>query len=795
MSLPWLTTAPFSRILSLYTFLNGLHNRKGTSMIHPILPAAALLAVIVSFIPASSSALSVTTVSQVTRPSSSTYGAEQISGITYAGGDLYYAVDDNDVKLYPLTLAISRSNGSLATSGITIGTGVTMASSHDMEGCAFDPCSGKVWISQETSALIREFDPATGELTRSAPVPAIQKQYAGNYSLEALTISGDGKTMWTANEEALKVDGELATNTVGSVVRLTRFLRPSVHDNWTPNGEWAYVTQPIGSIKDEHTRSGVSGLCALPDGTLLVLERRCYAGGLFPDFNIRLYQVNFAGATDVSSIASLKTATYTATTKTLLWQYTHGNDMPNYEGICLGPRLDDGSCVLVLISDGGSYAEEGVFTLKISGLNMRTLYVEGASDSEPAGGPYRYVDGTTVDVALPSAGSPYETITRVHAAWSAPANGASGEGSSASFAITADDIFTWSTVTNAALPLLATDSFERLPTNTEAPDLAGWSGDGYVAAATYAAPVPAGYPLTNETHTAVLFVDGDVERAYADIPGQGSMIDAMVRVTRESSDSPVADAEGQVALFFDTNGRATLQHRSADGTARLRTALSTQTFANGDWVRASFLLDYAPGEPTWCQIRLDGEPCVTAAGVRSPADPRSPGSWYRTLDATATKVSSLLLRGTGAVDDVAFYDAAGTLEFDVSATTNGVPYVWLTENGLPWDPALDADDDGFDARAEYAVGTAPLDEEDFFRIVGTGYDASGRFQVRFLGTASTSVFRVYASDDLSRPESEWTEATGTVARGTDGLNVWTETGNPGEARFFRIRVTLPEDAQ
>ena len=45
--------------------------------------------------------LNATTVSEVMRPSSSTYGAEQISGITWAGGDLYYAVDDNDNKLYP----------------------------------------------------------------------------------------------------------------------------------------------------------------------------------------------------------------------------------------------------------------------------------------------------------------------------------------------------------------------------------------------------------------------------------------------------------------------------------------------------------------------------------------------------------------------------------------------------------------------------------------------------------------------------------------------------------------------
>ena len=45
-----------------------------------------------------------------------------------------------------------------------------MAGALDMEGCAFDPASGKVWISQETGALVGEYDPATGKLLRSAPI-------------------------------------------------------------------------------------------------------------------------------------------------------------------------------------------------------------------------------------------------------------------------------------------------------------------------------------------------------------------------------------------------------------------------------------------------------------------------------------------------------------------------------------------------------------------------------------------------------------------------------------------------
>ena len=753
-------------------------------------------------IPAAAKALTVSTISQVSRPTAN--GAEQISGITYAGGNLFYTVDDNDNKLYPLTLNISRSNGSLAASGISIGAGVTISGGNDMEGCAFDPASGKVWISQETSALIREYDPGTGTLLRSAPVPTVQKSYSGNYSLEALTIAGDGRTMWTANEEALTVDGPLATNSVGSVVRLTRFTREGVRDNWTPAGEWAYVTQPIGTAKDSHTRSGVSGLCALPDGTLLVLERRCYQGGVFPDFNIRLYQVNFGNATDVSSIASLKNAAYTATTKTLLWQYTDGSDMPNYEGICLGPRLDDGSCVLVLISDGGSYAEEGVFTLKLSGLGVRTMYFSGeavAEECEPVGGPYRYQEGSTVVATLPGAGNPYEAATRVHAQWALVNNpSVHGEGSSASFAATVDDTLRWSSTTNTDLPLLATDSFEHVRAGAEAPELAGWSGEGIVAAEQVPAPSPAGYPLEQETHTQVLVVDGGVVRDYPAVPGsQGAMLDTMVRVTPEHADSPTDDADGQVALYFNAQGQPMLQHRSADGvTPLLRTRLSTRAYASGEWLRVSFRIDYAngPAGTAWCQVRLDGEPCVTTAGVRSPADPRSPGSWYRTLAGAAVpgRISQIVLNGSGAVDDVALYAAGGTFEFaNPAAATNGVPFQWLADNGLPWDDALsDFDADGSTARDEYAAGTDPLDEEDSFRIVGVGFDSSDRFQVRFLGGGDLSRFHMFATDRYTPSTNGWAEVSGTFGSLGGGTNVWTQESTLQPAAFYRVRAALPE---
>lgn len=614
------------------------------------------------------SALTVTEVSHVTsRPS----GAEQISGITYAGGNLFYAVDDNDNKLYPLTLAINRSSGSLTSSGITIGTGVTMSGGNDMEGCAFDPCSGNVWISQETSALIREFDPTTGTLYREAPVPAIQKKYRGNYSLEALTISGDGMTMWTANEEALTVDGLLATNSVGSVVRLTRFVRYSVYDNWTPNGEWAYETQPIGTLKDQYTRSGVAGLCALPDGTLLVLERRCYDGGLFPDFNIRVYQVNFSGATDVSSLTALNGASYTKTTKTLLWQYTHGNSMPNYEGICLGPRLDDGSCTLVLISDGGSSAEEGVFTLKLSGLNIWTMGFDAVANAlylpSIYGTNYRYLDGDQVTVGLLGEGVEAVAYTNngatvVSAEWTVKNSSnqtlASGTGTTATFNVTGDGTLSWGNVTTsvAVSPILANDSFEAYAVGTQGSEIPGWSGeDAEVITTSYT--LSAGFPMDREAHTKVLSVDGDMTRTYPEVvTNDYQKLDMAIAVRRAPSNEEmeVAEGENKLVIACDADGHMCLSCKT-NGSATGWVQLSNTAYANDDWVRVELTFDYTSNGDgkAFAQVKLDGAECVTASGYASPTDLTAGGSWYELLMVGSKKcVSSLVASGMCKLDDV-----------------------------------------------------------------------------------------------------------------------------------------------
>ncbi|MCR5752555.1 MAG: esterase-like activity of phytase family protein [Kiritimatiellae bacterium] len=184
-----------------------------------VLAAAALAAL------SASAELSVIKIDEADR-----YGpASELSGITYVDSyerDLFYAVDDKQDALCRLYIKFyddGRINGNAWA-----GDEVALENSKgvDVEGCAFDPASGNVWVSQEclsktTRSLIREFSPANGAELRSAPVPVILNQSAENYSLEALTISGDGLTMWTCNEESLMCDGELSAKDTGSVVRLT----------------------------------------------------------------------------------------------------------------------------------------------------------------------------------------------------------------------------------------------------------------------------------------------------------------------------------------------------------------------------------------------------------------------------------------------------------------------------------------------------------------------------------------------------------------------------------------------
>ena len=293
---------------------------------------------------------------------------------------MYYTVCDKNGLLHQMTIRIDRTSG--AVTGCVFGLTVKLEGKgkQDFECVAWDDANRWIWAGDEHDGSIRAFHPVTGERLRALDVPAVYDAFRYNRSFESLTIRADGREMWTCNEDALcrsdavnkqgaaVDDGPRTTREHGSTVRLQQFARATPQSDWKPAGQWAYRTDPIGGKNFANkARSGVAEMCCLDDGTVLVLEREMSAkGGGFipvPSFRCRIYQIDFADATDVSALSSLNGATYRPVSKTAVFDQNTGFAM--YEGLCLGPLLADGSRSLLMISDGDAGAVARLYALKV----------------------------------------------------------------------------------------------------------------------------------------------------------------------------------------------------------------------------------------------------------------------------------------------------------------------------------------------------------------------------------------------------------------------------------------------
>ena len=282
-------------------------------------------------------------------------GATELSGITSAGGDQFYVVGDSSPVVYPLVIDFDAAGGTIATA--TLQSGIALAMGADLEGVAYNLTNSSVYLSDESGPAVREHALADGSLLQTVSVPAIFSAARSNLSLESLSREPDGAALWTANEEALSVDGPVSSSSAGTTVRLQKFDAAL-----NPSGQWAYVTDPIaGDIlapgRDVEV-SGVSDLVALAGGQLLVLERELGVGL----FRNRIYEVDFSAATDVSAIPDLSSAPYTPVSKLLLWEHF---GIVNFEGISLGPTLANEARSLVLVSDDGGGLSQSLHALTL----------------------------------------------------------------------------------------------------------------------------------------------------------------------------------------------------------------------------------------------------------------------------------------------------------------------------------------------------------------------------------------------------------------------------------------------
>ena len=196
-----------------------------------------------------------------------------------------------------------------------------------------------------------------------------------NYNFESLAFDSVRQYLWTIPESTLRKDGQPATpqNGLANRLRLMRLDWGKMKENRNKEGyseqvsskkdsrymtTYAYqMDQPSTHKKADIYVMGVSELCALPDGQLLVLEREAF----IPKIKIgafckcKLYLVNPLNS-EVFSMKEKFSSDTPFLKKRLLTEWKTGlslskRSFANYEGMCLGPMLEDGSQVVILLSD------------------------------------------------------------------------------------------------------------------------------------------------------------------------------------------------------------------------------------------------------------------------------------------------------------------------------------------------------------------------------------------------------------------------------------------------------------
>lgn len=253
------------------------------------------------------------------------------SGITWLGGNRYAVVSDKSDAdgFFVFRIDVDSVTGEI-TNAVSEGFKSSGKPNRDGEGIAYNPYTNTVFISGEADNTIREYD-IDGHLTgRNIPPAPVYSHLPSNLGLEALDYNPSTKMLWTCNEsDTVYIQG---------------------YDSLlVPRQTYTYLLdKPIADkSKAQFYAHGIGTIISLDDGSFLIQEREFYVPhkklGAF--VNCKLYGFN-----------NPQTSNFNPQSKTLLaqWKTSLGlfdRSIANYEGMCLGPTLADGSRLILLVAD------------------------------------------------------------------------------------------------------------------------------------------------------------------------------------------------------------------------------------------------------------------------------------------------------------------------------------------------------------------------------------------------------------------------------------------------------------
>lgn len=314
--------------------------------------------------------------------------AGNYSGIAWLGNNRYAIISDKQQKdgWQEVTIDIDSTTGDIKKMHYIAQhfPSGTAGSARDAEGIALFPSSNTLFVSAESDQRIIELDMEGRTTGRQLSVPAEMGTASiyGNYGFESLTYSPTTHRFYTTTENTLRTDGTASgySNLSPAPLRIISFT-----DDMQPDAQYAYITDaPTVSATPRLYAFGVPALTALADGSLLVMEREFYVANSYLGSYVtnKIYRTQPLRATSISFHDNINTLPDTIPLqKTLLTQFTTyltlgRMNIANYEGMCLGPTLDDGRQTLLLISDSQDNYGNFLYHLK-DYIRIIVLDIEG----------------------------------------------------------------------------------------------------------------------------------------------------------------------------------------------------------------------------------------------------------------------------------------------------------------------------------------------------------------------------------------------------------------------------------
>ena len=334
------------------------------------------------------------------------YGGTVVGGLSSIDYDAtagrFFAISDdrsaaNPARYYTLELDLTKfqrnaSPGMAGVSFTSVTTILTPAGAAfglnrvDPEGMRLDAKTGTLYWSNEgqrsggglQDPTVREMK-LDGSHVRDFAVPTHYGTATGlpgtqgirnNLAFESVAISSDGKTLWTATENALIQDGPVATTTNGSAVRMLSFdiASGAAGKQFIVNTDAVAIAPLPGGF----ATNGLTDLLALNSHQFIGIVRSFAAGantpgagpnGLPTGNTIKLVLIDIAKATDVSGMETIDGSVVAASKTELLNLSTLKNDdgsflaTDNIEGLSFGPDVN-GKRSLILVSDNNFSATQ-----------------------------------------------------------------------------------------------------------------------------------------------------------------------------------------------------------------------------------------------------------------------------------------------------------------------------------------------------------------------------------------------------------------------------------------------------